>query len=132
MNTLRPVLAVLAICAILRGTSAPLHAADAKPPLYIVLFRLTVGEDEKLQDFQVVKSIDLLSGSNNAASVELPQAFIDHARKKVEGDHLKPTVRDGKPTSTLTSFIYSPADEKNEPPGIFFSALNGAMNGSSD
>lgn len=132
MKTLRPVLAVLAICAILCGTSSNLHADDAEPPLYIVLFRLTVGEDEKLQDFQLVKVIDLLSGSNNAASVGLPQAFINQSKQKVEGEHFKPTVRDGKSTSTLTTFIYSSADEKNEPPGISFSTLNGAMNVTSE
>ena len=132
MKILRPVLAVLAICTILCGTSTRLHADDAKPSLYIVLFRLTVAEDNKLQDFQVAKVIDLLSGSNNAAAVEVPLAFIDHARKKVEGEHLKPTVLDGKPTSTLTSFIYSPADEKNELSGISFRALNEAMNSTGD
>jgi hypothetical protein len=132
MNALRPVLTVLAICATLCGTSARLHADDARPPLYIVLFRLTMGEDDKLQDFQVAKVIDLLSGSNNPAAVELPQAFITHAKERVEGEHLKPTVVDGKPTSTLTSFLYSPADGKNEPPGISFRALNGAMSSTSD
>ena len=132
LKTLRPVLAVLAICAILCGTTAHLHADEGKPPLYIALFRLTVGEDNKLQDFQAVKVIDLLSGSNNAASIELPQAFINQARKKVEDEHIKPTVGDGKPTSTLTTFIYSPADEKHEPTGISFSTLNGAMNTTSD
>jgi hypothetical protein len=132
MKTLRPVFAALAICAILLWTNGHLHAKDAEPPLYIVLFRLTIGEDGKLQDFQVVKVIDLLSGSNNAASVELPQAFVNHARKKVEGEPFKPTIRDGKPTSTLTSFLYSPAAQKNEPPGISFGALNGAMNSTSD
>src|ERR1700739_4952421 len=114
MKTLRPVLTVLAICAILCGTTARLHADDGKPPLYMALFRLTVGEDNRLQDFQVVKVIDLLSGSNNAASIELPQTFINQARKKVEDEHFKPTMRDGKPTSTLTTFIYSPADAKHE------------------
>lgn len=102
------------------------------PPLYIVLFRLTVAEDNKLQDFEMIKVIDLLSGSNNAAAVEVPLAFIDHARKKVEDDHLKPTVRDGKPTSTLTSFIYAPDDGKNEPSAISFRALNEAMNSTGD
>ncbi len=128
MKSLRPVFAALAICATLLWTNGHLHAKDAEPPLYIVLFRLTIGEDDKLQDFQVIKIIDLLSGSNNAAPVELPQAFVSHARKKVEGEHFKPTIRDGKPTSTLTSFLYSPANEKNEPPGISFGALNGTMN----
>ena len=132
MKILRLVLAVLAIDAILRGPSAQVHAADAKPMLYIVLFQLTPGEDEKLQDFQVVKVIDLLSGSNNAASVKLPQAFIDRAKEKAEAEHFKPTFQDGKLTSTLTSFIYSPADAKNEPPGISFGALNGALNSTSE
>jgi hypothetical protein len=109
-----------------------LHADDGKPALYIGLFRLTVGEDNRFRDFEVVKVIDLFSGSNNAASIELPQAFINQARKKVEDEHFKPTIRDGKPTSTLTSFIYSPADEKHETPGISFSALNGAMNTTSN
>ena len=132
MKTLRPVLAVLAICAILCGTTAHLHADDGKPSLYIALFRLTVGEDERFQDFQVVKVIDLLSGSNNAAAVELPQAFIDQARKKVENEHFKPTMRDGKATSTLTTFIYSPTDEKHPSAGISFGALNGAINTTSN
>ena len=132
MNALRPVLAALAICATLCGPSARLHADDTRPPLYIVLIRLAVGEDGKLQDFQVAKVIDLLSGSNNPAAVELPQAFISHAKERVESEHLKPTVVDGKPTGTLASFLYSPADEKNEPSGISFRALNGAMNTTSD
>src|SRR5437773_819797 len=81
------------------------RADGAERPVYVVLFRLTVAEGGTLQDFQVAKVIDLLSGWNNAAAVELRLAFIDHARKKVEGEHLKPTVLDGKPSSPLASFI---------------------------
>ena len=132
MKTFRPILAVLAICAVLCGTTALLRTDDTKPQLHIALFRLTVGENGRLEDFQLVKVIDLLSGSNNPASVELPQVFIEQARTKVEDEPLKPTVRDGKPTSTLTTFLYSPSDQKHEPPGISFAALNGAMNTTSD
>ena len=131
MKILRQALAILAICAILCGTTACLHADGGKAPLYIALFRLTVGEDDRLQDFNLIKVIDLLSGSNNAASIELPRAFIDQARKKVEDEHFNPTIHDGKPTSTLTSFLYSPTDVEQTPPGISFAALNGAMNSTS-
>lgn len=123
---------LLATCAIFCGTSAHLYAADTKPPLYIVLYRLVVAEDGKLQSFQLEKIIDLLSGSNEPASVKLPGAFTTHAKKMVEGLHLKPTIVDGKPGSVLTTFIYAPADEKSERPPVAFSALNGVMNVTSD
>jgi hypothetical protein len=132
MKIFRPLLAALALCALLCGTGAQLHADDGKSPLFIALFRLSVGEDHKLQEFQVIKVIDLLSGSNNPASIELPQAFIDRARKRTEDEHLKPTIRDGKPTSTLASFLYSPADEKPAPSAVSFAALNGVMNSTSE
>ncbi|QIF02487.1 hypothetical protein [Roseimicrobium sp. ORNL1] len=132
MTTLHPALAFLAICALLCGTRAQLHADDATSPLYLVLFKVVVGEGSKVQDFRVIKVIDLLSGSNNAIAVELPQAFINDARKKVEDERLEPTVEDGKSSSTLTSFLYSPADDKNEPPKVSFHALNSAMNSTSE
>jgi hypothetical protein len=132
MRISRPFLAILAICAFLHGPSGHLHGEDAKPPLYLVLFRLTAGEDGKLLGFQVEKVIDLLSGSNNAAAVKLPQSFIDRARTKVEAEHFKPAIVDGKPSSSLTTFVYSPADEKSKPPGISFGVLDGAMNFTSD
>lgn len=128
MRIVRPAFAAFAICAILCGTNALLQADEGKPPLYLVLFRLTVGEDNGLQDFQVEKVIDLLSGSNNAVLIELPKAFIDQARRKVEDQHFKPTMRDGRAASTLTTFIYSPADENRQLAGISFGAFNGAMN----
>ena len=132
MEIPRPALAILAACAILCGTTAGLHAAGGNAPLYIALFRLAVAQDGKLQDFELIKVIDLLSGSNNAASIKLPQAFIDQARKKVEDQHFNPTFQDGKPTGTLTSFLYSPADAEHTPPGISLAALNGAMNNTSN
>jgi hypothetical protein len=134
MKPFQTVFALFAFFAILCGATVDLHAGDGKPPLYLALFRLSIGEDGRVQDFQVAKVIDLLSGSNNAASVELPQSFISGARKKVEDELLKPTVRDGKPTGTgtLASFIYSPADEKHQPPGLPFSAFDGAMNRTSN
>jgi hypothetical protein len=132
MKPFRPFLAVLAICAILGGTVACHHGGASKPLLYIALFRISVGEDSKLHDFHVIKVIDLLSGSNNAANIELPQAFFDEARKEVEAEHLKPTNGDGEPTNTLASFLYCPADQKDQSAGISFHALDGAMNTTSD
>ena len=134
MKTLRSVLALLAIFALLCGATAHLRAEDGKKsPLYIALFRLSVGEDNRLQEFQAIKVIDLLSGSNNPATIELPPAFIGEARKKVEDLHLKPTLREGKPSNTLASFLYAPGEEQQKAqPGITFGALNGAMNSTSE
>lgn len=127
MKALRPILAALLFCAGFLGTNGRLQASDAEPPLYLVLFRLTAGADGRFQDLQAIKVIDLLSGSNNAVAVELPQAFLDQARKRVQAENMNSIGPDGRPAGDLASFLYVPDDGKPGSSAISFGLFNGVI-----
>ena len=127
MRALRPILAAFAVWTILHGTGSRLPARNAEPLLYLVLFRPTVGEDGKLQSLEAARIVDLLSGSDEAVTVELPQAFLDHTRKKVEAENLRPSSENGVLGSPLVSFLYVPGDEEHGPADISFGIFNEVM-----
>ncbi|MEM6883442.1 MAG: hypothetical protein AAF571_00315 [Verrucomicrobiota bacterium] len=107
------------------------HAAE-KSPVYLVLFSLSVAEDGSLKLFEPVKTIDLLSGSNEDDPVELSQAFLEAARKSVEDKRFEPTVKNRRQMRTYTSMIYVPADTDAQDQGISYQLLDGAMGDTSE
>lgn len=127
MKIFPPALAALivALSGFLGGTGALLQAAEAESPIYLVAFCLTHAATAKLEGFETLKVIDLLSGSNNAVAYKPPQTFIDDARKQVESEELKSAGGEVRAGSTLTSFVHVPAAESS---GILLAALDGAMN----
>ena len=83
----------------------------AKPEvrLYGVVFGVTVDTHSKLQGFHVSKVIEPEYGPSDAVGVEVPQAFINDARNKVEAKHYKPRLEHGKPAEFFTWFFYTPS-----------------------
>ncbi len=129
MKHLHKLIAIL-ICVL--GGTARLDAADAEPPLCIVLFRVTLDAEAKVQDLQTLKVIDMLSASRIALPVELPQAFLDNARKQVESQGLKWAGQKGQASSTMTTLMHAPAPPGATVPPISFAALDGTMNTTSN
>jgi hypothetical protein len=81
---------------------------DPEFKIYSVIFGITIDADSKLQGFKVSKVIDPKSGSTDAVDVQIPQAYIDAARKKAEAKQYKPKLVDGKPVEFFTYFHYTP------------------------
>jgi len=75
---------------------------------YIAVFGVTIGTDSQVQNFRLMKVIEPLTGTNDAVNLELSKAYIDAAKKEAEAAHLKPALKDGKPSERLTAFLYIP------------------------
>ncbi|MGB8356849.1 MAG: hypothetical protein WCD79_23330 [Chthoniobacteraceae bacterium] len=124
---IQSVLVLVCVC------SLPATGAQPDGPefhFYLAVFGVTVGADSKVQDFRVVKVIEPLTGTAAPAQVELPQMYIDVARKRTEAEHIPPTLKDGKPSETFTTFFYVPAAQQASPPTvtpISYELLNGTM-----
>ncbi len=124
---------LLAIGIISLAAAACTRAADTPPPIYLVLLRAPDQRDAKQEDIQVEKIIDLLSGSNDAASVDLPPAFIDQTSQKFAAELRAAAAKDNRPTNaqpTFASFVFAPTatGEAAKPSEISFSAFNELMN----
>lgn len=80
---------------------------DPEFKLYTVVFGITVDADSKLQGFKVVKVADAKSKVVKAVEVEIPQDYIDAARKVAEARRYKPELKDGKPVEFYTYFFHT-------------------------
>jgi hypothetical protein len=109
----------------------PPQAEEPAPRIYLPVFGLTVGSDSRVEDFHLIKVIEPLSGTNQGVALELPPAYLESAKKTAEAAHLKPTLRDGKPSRTLTSFLHVPVASKasgSSAPRMSLESLDGVMN----
>ncbi len=118
------------------GFAPALHAQEGEPEShpYIVLFRVIMGDDSKAQGLRLAKVIEPLTGTNAAADVEVPQSFLDAAKKKFEAEKLEPAPSDGKPAEKLVNFLYVSRTPKVAPDAIApmsLGSLDGIMGSTS-
>lgn len=81
---------------------------DPEFKLYTVVFGITVDADSKLQGFKVAKVADAKSKPPQVVEVEIPQAYIDAARKKTEARKHPPKLEKGQPVESYTYYFFTP------------------------
>jgi hypothetical protein len=79
---------------------------------YAVVFGLTVDSTSKILTFHVSQVTDPKSGTTNPVKIQVPQEFIDAARKKAAMKHYDQKLKDGKPVEFFTYYLYTPSRPK--------------------
>jgi hypothetical protein len=76
---------------------------------YAVIFGLTVDSTSKLLTFHVSKVTDPKAGTADAVEIQVPQVFVDAARRKAATKHYDQKFKDGKPVEFFTYYLYTPS-----------------------
>lgn len=76
---------------------------------YAVIFGLTVDSKSKILTFHVSKVTDPKSGTTDALDIQVPQSFVDAARKKAAAKHYDQKLKDGKPVEFFAYYLYTPS-----------------------
>jgi hypothetical protein len=76
--------------------------------LYTVVFGVTVDERGKIIMFHVAGITDSRSDSKALLPIKVPAGFTAAARKKVEADHPKPRLKNGKLAEFFIYYFYAP------------------------
>ena len=111
MEIARISLRVLLFVALVAAASAqPVRELLKRPDfrLYAVFFGVTVDERGKITGFQVAGVTDPKSDSKALLPIKVPAGFTAGARKKVEANHPKPRLKNGKPAEFFTYYFYAP------------------------
>jgi hypothetical protein len=104
-------LAILLVCAlagVVAGQTVRERLRDPGVHVYSVVFGIVVGRDSVLQGFRVAKVIDAKSGSTRAVPIDVPEEYVQAARRKVETKGYQPKLKDGEPVEFFTYFFYFP------------------------
>ena len=62
--------------------------------LYTVIFGITVDQESRLQTFRVAKVTDPRSGTTNAVDVQIPEKYVEAARKKDSASYPHTVITD--------------------------------------
>jgi hypothetical protein len=79
---------------------------------YAVIFGLTVDSTSKILTFHVSQVTDPKSGTTDPVKIQVPQAFVEAARKKAATKHYDQKLKDGKPVEFFTYYLYTPSHPK--------------------
>ena len=104
---------------LLLGSAAPASAQTVaermkKDPnfrIYPVTFGVTATTNSKppaVRPIEVGNPRNERTKSGNSPKVDLPDAWIKAAKKKIEAQPPKPQMKDGKPVEVFTYFFYVP------------------------
>jgi hypothetical protein len=75
--------------------------------IYSVIFGVT-GTNSTAPIVRLAKVTDPKSGTTDAVKVDVPDAYIKAAKKKIEAKNYDPKLKDGKPVEFFTYFFYVP------------------------
>ena len=108
---------------LLLGSAAPASAQTVgerikKDPdfrIYPVIFGVTASTNSKLPAVRPVEVGDI-SKRRDGVKIDLPDAWIKAAKKKIQAEPPKPKMKDGKPVEVFTYFFYVP-----DHPNVVFS-----------
>jgi len=79
--------------------------------IYAVIFGVTATTNSKPPAVRLVEVGDISEGSTksaDAAKIDLPDAWINAAKKKIQAEPPEPKMKDGKPVEVFTYFFYVP------------------------
>jgi len=120
--------AILACLAMIVVGWIPHAAAQTKEaPLYAVVFGFTVVDNSRVENFRVEKIVDPFALEPTEVRMDLPQGFIDVAKKKVEGLTFKPQTSAVKRVDTTAIFLHSPGEASPAEGPVSWRALDGVM-----
>ena len=85
---------------------------DSGIHVYSVIFGIVIGRDSSLQSFRVVKVTDPRAGGTRALPVNVPDEYVQAAKRKAEAKGYQPKIKDGEPVEFFTYFFYSPEQPK--------------------
>ena len=81
---------------------------DSNFRIYSVVFGVTVTTNSPLPAVRVAKVTDPKSGTTDPVKIDVPDAYIKAAKKKIEAKHHDPDMKDGNPIEFFTYFFYVP------------------------
>jgi hypothetical protein len=102
----------LALASIASAQTVRERLKDSGFHAYAVIFGLTVDSTSKILTFHVSKVTDPKAGTTDAVDIQVPQAFVDAARRKAATKHYDQTLKDGKPVEFFTYYLYTPSYPK--------------------
>jgi hypothetical protein len=76
--------------------------------IYSVIFGVTVTNNSTVPAVRLAKVTDPKTGKTDAVKVDVPDAYITAATKKIEAKKYEPKLKDGKPVEFFTYFFYVP------------------------
>ena len=84
---------------------------DPSFQIYAVIFGVTATSNSKSPTVRLVEvgtPRNERTKSGNAPKIDLPDAWIKAAKKKIQAEPPKPKMKDGKPVEIFTYFFYVP------------------------
>jgi hypothetical protein len=76
--------------------------------IYSVIFGVTATTNSAVPIVRLAKVIDPKSGTTDPVKVDVPDAYLKTAKKKIEAKKYEPELKDGKPIEFFTYFFYVP------------------------
>ena len=75
--------------------------------IYGVVFSVTATSNSKPPAVRLL-SVRHLRGEREAGKIDIPEAWIKAAKKKIQAESPKPQMKDGKPVEVFAYFFYVP------------------------
>ena len=76
--------------------------------IYCVIFGVTASTNSASPTVRLAKVTDPKSGTTDAVKVDVPEAYIKAAKRKIQAKHYEPEMKDGKAVEFFTYFFYVP------------------------
>ena len=76
--------------------------------IYSVIFGVTATTNLTAPTVRLAKVTDPKSGTTDPVKVDVPDAYIKAAKKKIAAKKYEPELKDGKPVEFFTYFYYVP------------------------
>lgn len=98
-----------AVLALALATFASASQAGDKRELYAVGFAVTLDSSGTVKAIRVSEVTNPLSGSARPVKIELPKTYIAAATARINKEHYKPEIENGKIKDVFVYFFYDPA-----------------------
>src|SRR5262245_42461722 len=76
--------------------------------IYSVIFGVTATTNSTAPTVRIAKVTDPKTGTTDPVKVDVPEAYIKEAKKKIKAKKYEPGLKDGKPVEFFTYFFYVP------------------------
>jgi hypothetical protein len=108
---LRFVSTALVLVSVVSASAQTVRERLKKEPdfkIYSVIFGVTATNNSAVPAVRLAKVTDPKSGTTDPVKIDVPDAYIKAAVKKIEAKHYEPKLKDGKPVEFFTYFFYVP------------------------
>ena len=102
-------LAIFAASLSFAGTEKQsIYVEGTATEIYAVIFGITVGHGDKLDNIRIGKVIDPMTGSTEAVDIPVPEVYFESAKAMIEAKGYKAKLKDGVAQEFFTYFFYDP------------------------